>query len=62
MMELFRENSERLQAVIYFRKFFSSQMVDRVLYELKYSRVDQVNFLKAVFHKIYLFHSWILCP
>ena len=20
------------------------------------------NFLKAVFHKIYLVHSWILCP
>ena len=23
--------------------------------------MDQVNFLKAVFHKIYLIHSWILC-
>ena len=22
----------------------------------------QVYFLKAVFHKIYLVHSWILCP
>ena len=20
------------------------------------------NFLKSVFHKFYLFHSWILCP
>ena len=44
----------------------------------KYSRMDQVkfmkdsrwkiwiwitsNFLKAVFHKFYLIHSWILCP
>ena len=31
-----------------------------------YSRMDQdhipSNFLKAVFHKFYLVHSWILCP
>ena len=26
-------------------------------YGTKYSRMDQVNFLKAVFHKIYLVHS-----
>ena len=29
--------------------------------ETKYSKMDYVNFLKAVFHKIYLVHSWILC-
>ena len=34
-------------------------MFGRVLNEKKYSRVDQVNFLKAVFHKFYLVHSWI---
>ena len=28
--------------------------------ETKYSGADQVNFLKAVFHKIYLVHSQIL--
>ena len=27
----------------------------------KYSKVDSVIILKAVFHKIYLVHSWILC-
>ena len=27
------------------------------IYETKYSRMDQVNFLKAVCHKIYLVHS-----
>ena len=32
------------------------------LYETKDSGVVQTNFLKAVFHKIYLAHSWILCP
>ena len=33
------------------------------VYETKYSRMDQVNQpLKAVFHKFYLVHSWILWP
>ena len=32
------------------------------LFRTKYSRNGQVNFLKAVFHKFYLVHSWILCP
>ena len=31
------------------------------IYGTKYSRMDLVNFLKAVFHKIYLVHSRILC-
>ena len=36
-------------------------------FEPKYSRVVLVkfvedSFLKAVFHKFYLVHSWILCP
>ena len=29
--------------------------------ETKYSRMDQVKFLKAVFHKFYLVRSWIIC-
>ena len=33
-----------------------------VIYEPKYSRMDQVKFLRFVFHKFYLVHSWILCP
>ena len=28
----------------------------------KYSRIDQVKFLKAIFNKFYLVHSWIRCP
>ena len=32
-----------------------------IINESKYSRVDQVKFLKAVFRKFYLVHSWILC-
>ena len=34
----------------------------RKKYRSKYSRMDQVKFLMAVFHKFYLVHSWILCP
>ena len=35
----------------------ASNAISEKLYETKYSRVDLVNFLKAVFHKIYLVHS-----
>ena len=28
----------------------------------KYSRMDPLNFLKAVFHKFYWVHSWIVYP
>ena len=28
----------------------------------RYSRMDQVKFLKGFFNKFYLVHSWIFCP
>ena len=31
-------------------------------YVSRYSRMDQAKFLKAVFHKFYLVHSWTLRP
>ena len=34
----------------------------KLWYGTKYSRMDQVKFLKAVFHKFHLVHSWIPCP
>ena len=39
--------------------WFAGQMA---IFETKYLRVDKVNFLKIVFHKIYSIYSWILCP
>ena len=41
------------------KKFFNTNTLTN---GTKYSRIDEVNFLKAVFHKIYLVHSWIICP
>ena len=45
--------------VVGYHKYWNSI---RCIYLTKFSRVDYVNFLKAVFHKIYLVHSQILCP
>ena len=33
----------------------------RCYMEQKYSKMDQVTFLKAVLNRCYLVHSWILC-
>ena len=41
---------------VHFRKY---KMFIRVLIGSRYLRMDQVTFLKAVFHEFYLVHSWI---
>ena len=45
-------------------KVFKSELSKFCRSLKKISRADHIprNFLKTVFHKIYLVHSWILCP
>ena len=55
--------SRNLNFAIYgdrFREYINKWQ--SVLYGTKYSRMVQIKFLKAVFHKFYLVHSWVLCP
>ena len=58
-------NLSNLTAVIPQRQWYRSVVF--VNFEHSNSDFEQVNhipsnFLKAVFHKFYLVHSWILCP
>ena len=50
----------------YFRKWFWNiwQYIIwcNMIYGSRYSRMDQVNFLKAAFHTFFLVHSWIHWP